>query len=116
VFEDTGITLPQSMVIGILLKEKILKITDLSRKLSLSNSTVSGIVDRLENQGIVKRERSEQDKRVVYVSISSNFMDQNPYKLLEDNIENTMNKGTPEELEKIFEGLNALKKLIYNNR
>lgn len=112
VFDDTGITIPQSMVIGILSKEKTLKITELSSKLSLSNSTVSGIVDRLEKQGLVERKRSEQDKRVVYVSISSDFMHQNFHKLLEVNIENVINKGTPEEIVKIFEGLDTLKKLM----
>lgn len=114
VFEEIGMTVPQGMVIGILSKEKTLKITELSAKLSLCNSTVSGIVDRLEKQGMVERKRSEQDKRVVYVSISSNFkeMNQNFHKRLEGTIENTMNKGTPEELDKIFVGLDALKRLL----
>ena len=105
VFEDIGMTAPQGMLIGILSKEKTLKITELSAKLSLSNSTVSGIVDRLEKQGMVERKRSELDKRVVYVSISSDFkeMHQNFHKRLEEIIENSMNKGTPEELNKIFE-------------
>ena len=114
VFEDTGMTAPQNMVIGILSKEKTLKISELSTKLSLSNSTVSGIIDRLEKQGMVERKRSEQDKRVVYVSISSDFkeMHQNFHKRLEENIANIMNKGTPEELDKIFVGLDSLKKLL----
>ncbi|WP_348980959.1 MarR family transcriptional regulator [Desulfosporosinus sp. BG] len=113
-FEGIGMTAPQSMVIGILSKEKTLKITELSSKLCLSNSTVSGIIDRLEKQGMVERKRSEQDKRVVYVSISSDFMERhkNFHKRLEESIENTMNKGTPEELDKIFEGLDALRKLL----
>ena len=114
VCEELGITAPQSMVLGILGKEKKLKITELSAKLSLSNSTVSGIVDRLEKQGMVERKRSEQDKRVVYVSIASDFteMHQNFHKRMEENIENTIKKGTPEELDKIFKGLDALKKLL----
>lgn len=114
VFEDIGITAPQGMLIGILSKEKRLKISELSAKLSLSNSTVSGIVDRLEKQGMVERKRSEEDKRVVYVSIASDFteMHQNFHKRIEENIENTIKKGTPEELAKIFEGLDALKKLL----
>ena len=114
VFEDTGMTAPQNMVIGILSKEKTLKISELSTKLSLSNSTVSGIIDRLEKQGMVERKRSEQDKRVVYVSISSDFkeMHRNFHKRLEENIANIMNKGTHEELDKIFVGLDSLKKLL----
>jgi len=114
VFEDTGITIPQGMVIGILSKEKSLKLTELSSKLSLSNSTVSGIVDRLEKQGVIKRERSKKDKRVVYVSISADFMYQDFHKNLEGNLENLINKGTPEELDKIVDGLDTLKKLMSN--
>ena len=114
VFDDIGITAPQGMVIGILSKEKTLKITELSSKLSLSNSTISGIVDRLEKQGMVERKRSEQDKRVVYVSIASDYkeMHQNFHKRIEEKIEDAMSKGTPEELVKVLEGLGALRKLL----
>lgn len=114
VFEDSGITAPQGMVLGILDKEKRIKITELSSKLSLPNSTVSGLVDRLEKQGMVVRERSEEDRRVVYVSISPHFteMHQHFHKNLKLNLENVMNQGTAEDLNNIFKGLNTLKKLL----
>lgn len=111
---DTGISAPQGMIIGLLSKNKKMKITELSNYLSLSNSTVSGIIDRLEAQEMVIRERSKDDKRVVYVSISPNFekMHKNLHKLFEKRIQDIMNQGTKEELQKIFEGLEALKKLL----
>ncbi|GAB6156590.1 MarR family transcriptional regulator [Desulfosporosinus burensis] len=114
VFEDSGITPPQGMVLMILSKETKLKITELSSKLSLPNSTVSGIVDRLEKQGMVERERSEKDRRIVFVKISPHFkeMHQHFEMNLQQNIESVMNKGNPEDLEKIFEGLSTLKKLL----
>lgn len=114
VFEDSGITAPQGMVLGILSKENMIKITDLSTKLSLPNSTVSGLVDRLEKQGMVVRERSEEDRRVVYVKISPQFKEMHEHfrKNLQLNIENVMNKGTSEDLNEIFNGLNTLKKLL----
>lgn len=116
VFEDMtpGMTAPQGMVMGILSKEKTMKITELSSKLSLSNSTVSGIIDRLEKQGMVERKRSEDDRRVVNVSISPNFagIHHNLHKRLEENIGNVLNKATQEELNNIFIGLDALKKLL----
>ena len=114
VFEEVGITAPQGMVMGILRKEKKIKISDLSSKLSLSNSTVSGIIDRLENQGMVVRERSEEDKRVVYVTISTNFKEKHQcfHEKIELNIENLMKKANPEERNKVFEGLSILKKLL----
>jgi len=114
---NPGMTAPQGMVMGILSKEKTMKITELSSRLSLSNSTVSGIVDRLEKQGLVERKRSEEDRRVVNVSMSPNFtgMHQNFHKRLEENIGNVLNKGTQEELNKIFVGLDVLKQLLGGN-
>ena len=111
---DAGMSAPQGMVIGLLSKNKKMKITELSSKLCLSNSTVSGIIDRLEAQEMVIRERSTEDKRIVYVSISPNFEDMHKvfHKQMEKNIENIISKGSPEELNKISEGLNTLKKLL----
>ena len=113
-FEDLGITAPQGMVIGILCKYGKMKISELSNKMGLSNSTVSGIVDRLEKQGIAYRIRSEDDRRVVYVSLSENFQQVHKdfHKRAEENIANTMSKATPEDVDKIIEGLDILKKLL----
>jgi len=115
-FEDMnlGMTAPQGMVMAILSKEKTVKITELSTKLSLSNSTVSGIIDRLEKQGMVVRKRSDEDRRVVHVSVAPDFkgLHQNFHKRLEENIGAILNKGTPEELDKIYVGLDALKTLL----
>jgi MarR family transcriptional regulator, organic hydroperoxide resistance regulator len=112
--DDTGMSAPQGMVVGLLSRKKKMKITELSNELCLSNSTVSGIIDRLEKQGMVERERSEKDKRVVYVSISPDFKVGHEvfHKKLEKNIENILSQGNPEELHTIFEGLDALKKLL----
>ena len=111
---DAGISAPQGMVIGLLSKNKKMKITELSSKLCLSNSTVSGIIDRLEAQEMVVRERSKEDKRVVYVSISPNFEDMHKvfHKQIEKNVQTIINQGSPEELQKISEGLITLKKLL----
>lgn len=112
--EETGMSAPQGMVLGLLSKKKKIKITELSHELCLSNSTVSGIVDRLEKQKMVIRERSMDDKRVVYVSISPNFKDMHEtfHKQFQKNIQNTMSRGSTDELHKIFEGLSTLKKLL----
>ena len=117
VFEDSGITAPQGMVLGILSKENRIKVTELSSKLSLPNSTVSGILDRLEKQAMVVRERSQEDRRVVYVSISPHYKEshQDLREILMLNIEKLMSQGTPEELNDIFKGLDTLKKLLSDN-
>lgn len=118
VISETGMSAPQGMVIRLLSKHKKMKITELSNHLCLSNSTVSGIIDRLEAQEMVIRERSTKDKRVVYVTISPKFQDMHKvfHKQIEENIKNTISRGSEEELDKIFEGLDTLRKLLINEQ
>ncbi|AFM39786.1 transcriptional regulator [Desulfosporosinus acidiphilus SJ4] len=116
IFEEKGMTVTQMMVMGILSKENTIKITDLSGKLSLSNSTVSGIVDRLENMGLVVRNRSEQDRRVVYVSVSPKFseMHEHYHQLILKKIACTLSKASSDDQAKIIEGLELLKTMLNN--
>lgn len=41
--------------------------------MNLTKSTVSGIVDRLEKQGVVIREIPKDNRRIVKLSISEDF-------------------------------------------
>lgn len=113
-FEDMGLTLPQSLVIGTLLHFGEMKITELSQRLNLSNSTISGIVDRLEKQQLVARNRSQEDRRIVYVKLTPKFKKvfRGIYKKTEETFAELLNAGTPEEIEQIIAGLNTLKKIL----
>ncbi len=108
--------MPQGFLLGMLSRSGKMKVHDLSLKLSMTDSTVSGIIDRLEKNGMVERTRSLEDKRVVYVSISPKFeeMHRDFRKDMEENIGNVISKGTPEELEAIDYGLNIMKRLMTN--
>jgi DNA-binding MarR family transcriptional regulator len=113
-FEHEGITMPQSSVLGMLMKNGEMKITELSNKLMLSNSTVSGMIDRLEKQQLVERRRSEEDRRIVYVKASPKFLEMHKesHKKIEKSFEELLDTGTPEEIEKIIDGLKTLKKIV----
>jgi DNA-binding MarR family transcriptional regulator len=113
-FKEMRVTGPQGMLMGALVHNGKMKISDLSEMLSLSNSTVSGILDRLEKQGCIERTRSDEDRRVVYVNVTDEFKKhkQEHFNEIEKKLEAMMNKATPEELEKIFEGIDTLQKVI----
>ncbi len=113
-FKDIGLTGSQGMLVGILSNHGDMKISDLSKKMGLSNSTVSGIVDRLEREGIVERNRSREDRRVVLVSLSSQFKIESKkyFKQTETRIDNMMSEATSEEIEKVYEGLDILKRVM----
>lgn len=113
-FKEMNLTAPQGMVIGILSHAGEMKISDLSEKLGLSNSTVSGIIDRLELQGFVERVRSQEDRRVVYVRVTPECKrnGNQHFVEIEKMFETMMHKATKEELEVIHKGLDALENVI----
>jgi DNA-binding MarR family transcriptional regulator len=113
-FESSGMTAPQGMIIGLIGKNGRMKISDISEKMGLSNSTVSGIIDRLEQRDVVKRVRSEEDRRVVYVFLSDNAEElfKTFTKQSSENLAKMMKKATDEDREKIEEALHILQKLL----
>ncbi|MDF2880837.1 MAG: TrmB family transcriptional regulator [Clostridiaceae bacterium] len=117
-FDDAGLTIPQTMVVFTLLKSGEMKISELSNQVNLSNSTVSGIIDRLEKQGLVVRTRSEEDRRTVFVSVTGKFKEVHKgfHKQIEKTFEDSLSSGTPEEMEKIIEGLNILKRILSDKK
>jgi DNA-binding MarR family transcriptional regulator len=113
-FKERNLTGPQGMLVGTLAHHGEMKVSELSERLGLTNSTVSGILDRLENQGLVERTRSKEDRRVVHVKVTDEFKKQSQKHFDEINkmIEQMMSKAAPEELDIILEGMNTLEKVI----
>ncbi|WP_374720273.1 MarR family winged helix-turn-helix transcriptional regulator [Parageobacillus toebii] len=65
-----GITEVQLMILYTLLKKENIRLNDLAEKLNLSNSNVSGTVERLVSAGLVARETSKEDRRAVILSLT----------------------------------------------
>jgi DNA-binding MarR family transcriptional regulator len=59
-----GLTPPQLQVLRALAPTAGLSLKDLSQRVGLAHSTVSGIVDRLEREQLVRREVDPADRRV----------------------------------------------------
>jgi len=62
------ITGPQLICLYSIVKEGPLTLSELGKRVSLSISTVNGIVDRLEHKGLVVRERKDRDRRKVLIT------------------------------------------------
>ncbi|MCB9578023.1 MAG: MarR family transcriptional regulator [Polyangiaceae bacterium] len=65
-----GLTGPQLAVIKMLEPVGKLSLSELSWKIRARNSTVTGIIDRMEREGLVKRRRSAADRRVVNIVLT----------------------------------------------
>ena len=66
-------TFPQALVLTVLGEEGAMPISRLARQTGSANSTVSGIVDRLEKLKLVERVRSDEDRRVIYVALTESY-------------------------------------------
>ena len=68
--KSSGLTSPQLMVLQTLRENSDLTVGEVAKRISLSQATVTTIVDRLERGGYVYRERSTTDKRKVHVYLT----------------------------------------------
>ncbi|WP_460428508.1 MarR family winged helix-turn-helix transcriptional regulator [Azotobacter armeniacus] len=58
-----GLTPMQLLILQVLADETQLTASALSRRVSLTAATLSGLLDRLEERGLLQRQRDEQDRR-----------------------------------------------------
>jgi len=70
VYSHFGITGPQLWVLKTINQNSTLSLGELSKKMYLNPSTITGVVDRLEMKGYVLRARNEKDRRVVKVQLT----------------------------------------------
>ncbi len=65
-----NLTGPQLTVVKILEQIGDLSLSELSDKIRAQNSTVTGIIDRMEREDLVVRVRSKEDRRVVRIHLT----------------------------------------------
>ena len=70
VSSEFGVTGPQLWALKAILQHGALPLGQLSKKMYLHPSTVTGVVDRLESKGYVVRGRDATDRRIVTVSLT----------------------------------------------
>ncbi len=68
--KTSGLTSPQLLILQTLRDNSDLTVGQVAKQVSLSQATVTTIVDRLERGGYVYRERGTADKRKVYVYLT----------------------------------------------
>lgn len=66
-----GLTAPQLLILQAIRHLGAVSISKLAAEVSLSQATVTTIIDRLEKRGLVTRHRSAQDKRVVHATVTA---------------------------------------------
>ena len=65
-----GITYTQYIMFLVLWEEEKITVGDLCKRLKLDTGTVTPMLKKTEKQGLINRTRSEEDERVVVVSLT----------------------------------------------
>ncbi|OOM81496.1 MarR family protein [Clostridium puniceum] len=115
-----GFTAPQLGVIFHLYMMPSITLNNLSEHMVLTKSTVSGIVDRLEKQGVVKREIPKNNRRIVKLSLSEEFKKNNDVckmkkEFITGFIAEAIKNTDSDEIKNMIDGLRQLSILLNEN-
>lgn len=113
-FGNINLTFPQTLVLSLLSSEGSMPISELARATGSANSTISGVLDRLEQMDLIQRIRSEKDRRVVYVTLTPH------YETVREELEGSVvesfpgliEKLGPEEVDQVRTGLAVLERAL----
>jgi DNA-binding MarR family transcriptional regulator len=64
------LTYPQYLVLLVLWETNDIPVKEISKKLLLKTNTLTPLLKRLENNGVLTRKRSKKDERVVIISLT----------------------------------------------
>lgn len=73
--KTSGLTAPQLVVLNAVKREEDVTPSCIARDVSLSQPTVTAILDRLQKQGFVTRQRGQHDRRQVNVRLTQKAHD-----------------------------------------
>lgn len=109
--EKYGITLPQMRVINEVIKHQNIGVKKISDNLSMNHSTVSEVVERLFQKGILNKTPNPKDKRSVNISLTKDvsvFLEGNQTEIVNRSMIRVLNHLNPIEQERVREGLHLL--------
>jgi len=114
-FARGHLTGPQRSVMQALVFSDGMSLKELSRQVGLAHSTVSGIVDRLQSRGLVKRNSDQADRRLSVIVVSQpvrDFMQKTLPALTIHPLVEALRVARPGDRAIILEGLRKLREIL----
>ncbi|HLH08626.1 MAG TPA: MarR family transcriptional regulator [Terriglobales bacterium] len=109
------LTAPQQLVMEAVVRAGGLSLKQLSERVSLSHSTVSGIVDRLQKRGFLLRRVDSKDRRYTVITPSKpvqDFMRKRIPVLTLHPLADVLKLASSSEREEILRGVRVLRRLM----
>ncbi len=99
-----GLTPSQYFVLGVLWHEEGITLSDLGDRVAVDASTLTGIVDRMEREGLVQRRPDPEDRRAIRVLLTDRAREIGPQVLtFADELDAELRAGVAEEDMETFE-------------
>lgn len=111
---ETGLTGSQLWVLKMLEETSTMKVSDLAHRMYLHPATMVGLLDRLEAKNLIKRTRSEKDRRVVHISLTEQGGElvKNSPEVAQSLLVKGLEVLTEQKLKKISGGLQGVVKIL----
>ncbi len=109
------LTAPQRMVMQVLFYSEGMSLKELCERVSLSHSTVSGIVDRLQAKGMAARRTDSADRRLTRIAVTPavrQFMQQQAPRLTAQPLTEALSRLSERERRAISRGLRLLRQAL----
>lgn len=113
--EQTGVTVPQLRVMKEVVKQQGISIKQLARNLNMTQSTVSGIVDRLISKGYLTKKTNAGDKRfaeIWYTPDVAKFLEKDSSEFVHEAVEDVFRQLQPDDMKVITVGMQLLLEAI----
>lgn len=114
-FARGQLTGPQRSVMEVLFHSEGMSLKELCRRVGLAHSTVSGIVDRLESRGMVRRQTNSDDQRLTQIAVSRmvrDFMRKKAPGITAHPLAEALAAAKPSDRKAVLKGLDELKRLM----
>jgi DNA-binding MarR family transcriptional regulator len=113
--ENFKVTVPQIIALREIYEHGPISFSELTHIVSLNNSTITGIVDRLERHNLVRRTRTARDRRRIDVVITPegiDFLKRTPPPIQENLIQGLQDMSQ-EDIEKILWSIDTIVDLLH---
>ena len=117
--EEMGLTMLQMQLLIRVQKEAGMTVGNLARSLGLAATNASALCKKLEIEGLISRQRSSQDERVVTLSLApegQKLLQEVNNKICAQSRSACLGRETPESLSEIERGLEQLNNLLLQLR
>jgi len=108
------VSAPQLNSLLVLYENGPLSLSQIARLIMVKSSTVTGIIDRLEQKGLVRRVRNSPDRRMITIELTEagNGLAQHAPPPIQQKIIDGLKRLPNGEIEKIVDGLNMLTRML----